>query len=149
MVTAGRIIREGLSDDFFNNIIDIDNFKEMWAKLKFVCSQVDQRVVYSILQEMLIYPKINKPKGYEKSITSMFVDVQILTKRLKAALTPGRNIYDSIAIVVALDSIHKILTPRRRTYLRQATRPLTRSNRFYPPPKLRTSANKPPTSWTT
>ena len=81
--TAGRIIREGLSDDLFNNIIDIDDPKEMWAKLKSVCSQVGQGVVYSILQELLNYPKINKPKGYEKSITSVFADVRILTKRLR------------------------------------------------------------------
>ena len=51
--------------------------------------------------------KINKPKRYEKSITSVFADVQILTKRLKAALTPGRDIYNSIAIVIALVSIHE------------------------------------------
>lgn len=31
--TAGRIIREGVSNNLFNNIIDIDNPQAMWAKL--------------------------------------------------------------------------------------------------------------------
>lgn len=38
---------------------------------------------------------------------SVFADVQLLIKRLRAALTPSHDIYDSIAIVIALDSIHK------------------------------------------
>ena len=105
--TTGRIIREGLSNDLFNNIINIDNLKEMWAKLKSVCSQVGQGVVYLILQELLNYSKINKPKGYEKLITSVFADVQILIKWLKAVLIASRDIYDSITIVVALDFIYK------------------------------------------
>lgn len=104
--TAGRIIREGVSDDLFNNIIDIDDPQAMWAKLQSVCSHVGQGEIYSILQELLNYPKVNKPKGYEKTITSIFADVRLLTKRLRAALTPNRDIYDSIAILIALDSIH-------------------------------------------
>ncbi len=104
--TAGRIIREGLSDDIFNNIIDIDDPQAMWAKLQSVCSHVGQGVVYSILQELFNYSKVNKPKEYEKTITSIFADVRLLTKRLRAALTLNRDIYDSIAIVIALDSIH-------------------------------------------
>lgn len=104
---AGRIIREGLSNDLFNNVIDIDDPKEMWKKLQSVCSQVGQGVIYSILQELFNYPKVSNPKGYEKTITSVFADVRLLTKRLRAALTPGRDIYDSIAIVIALDLIHE------------------------------------------
>ena len=95
-----------MSDDLFNNIIDIDDPQAMWAKLQSVCSHVGQGVVYLILQELFNYPKVNKPKGYEKTITSVFADVQILTKRLRAALTPNRDIYNSIAIVIALDLIH-------------------------------------------
>ena len=95
-----------MSDDLFNNIIDIDDSQAMWAKLQSVCSHVGQGVVYSIFQELFNYPKVNKPKGYEKTIMSVFADVRMLTKRLRAALTPNRNIYNSIAIVIALDSIH-------------------------------------------
>lgn len=38
---------------------------------------------------------------------SVFADVWMLTKQLKATLTPNRDIYNSIAIVIALDSIRK------------------------------------------
>ncbi len=78
----------------------------MWTKIQSVCSRVGQGVVYSILQELFNYPKVNKPKRYEKTITSVFADVRLLTKRLRAALTPNRDIYNSIAIVIALDFIY-------------------------------------------
>ena len=35
----------------------------------------DLGIVYSILPKLLIYPKINKPKSFEKSITSVFLEV--------------------------------------------------------------------------
>ena len=104
--TATRIIKEGMSDDIFNNIIDITDPKEMWEKLRSACSQVGQGVVYSILQELLNYPRNNKPKGFEKSVMSRFADVQFLMKCLRSAITPNRDIWDSIAIVVTLDSLH-------------------------------------------
>ena len=37
----------------------------------------------------------------------MFADTQILTKQFKAVFTLSCNIYDSITIIVALDSIYK------------------------------------------
>lgn len=37
---------------------------------------------------------------------SIFADVRFLVKRLRAAITPNRDIWDSIAIVVALGSLH-------------------------------------------
>lgn len=80
--TATRIIKEGVSDDIFNNIIDITNPQEMWEKLRTACSQVGQGVVYSILQELLNYPRNTKPKGFEKSVMSIFADVRFLVKRL-------------------------------------------------------------------
>lgn len=104
--TASRIIKESVSDDIFNNIIDLTDPKEMWEKLRAACAQVGQGVVYSILQELLNYPQINKPKGFEKPVMSIFADIRFLIKRLRAAITPNRAIWDSIAIVVALDSLH-------------------------------------------
>lgn len=103
--TATRIIKEGVSDDIFNNIIDITDTREMWEKLRTACSQVGQGVVYSILQELLNY-RNTKPKGFEKSVMSIFADVCFLVKRLRSAITPNRDIWDSIAIIVALDSLH-------------------------------------------
>lgn len=54
-----KIIKEGVSDDLYTNIIDKREPHEMWKKLQAVCSQVGQGVIYSILQELLTYPKIN------------------------------------------------------------------------------------------
>ena len=63
---AQKIIREGVSDQIAFNIMDLKDPKEMWEKLKSVYTEVGQRVVYSILQELFYYPSNNKPKGYDK-----------------------------------------------------------------------------------
>lgn len=105
--TAQQIIREGVSDQIAFNIMDLKNPKEMWNKLKSICTEVGQGVVYSILQELLHYPKITKPKGYEKPVMQIFAEVKYLCKRLRTAMTPGRDLWDTIAIVIALDSLHE------------------------------------------
>lgn len=104
---AQKIIREGVSDQIAFNIIDLKDPKEMWDKFKSICTKVGQGVVYSILQELLYYPKINKPKGYEKPIMQIFAEVKYLCKRLRSAMTPGRDLWGTIAIVIALDSLHE------------------------------------------
>lgn len=58
---ARRIILEGVSDQIAFNIMDLEDPKEMWDKLTNICTEIGQGVVYSILQELLNYPKINKP----------------------------------------------------------------------------------------
>ena len=50
---AKRIITEGISDQIAVNIMDLEDPKEMWDRLKTICSEVGQGVVYSILQELL------------------------------------------------------------------------------------------------
>lgn len=104
---ATEIIQGGVSDDLFNNIIDENDLQRIWEKLRAVCSQIGTGVVYSILQELFTYPKINKPKGFDKLVTSVFSEVRVLVKWLRAAVTPNRDIWDSIAIVVATDSLHE------------------------------------------
>lgn len=79
----------------------------MWVKLRSVCSQIGQGAVYSILQEFLTYSKNNPSAGYEKTANSVFADVRFLARRLRATITPERDICDSLAIVVALDSFHE------------------------------------------
>lgn len=59
-----------------------------------------------IFQELLIYPKINKPKEFKKPVTSIFAEVRFLVKRLKATITLNKDIWDSIAIVVAIKLLH-------------------------------------------
>lgn len=63
-------------------------------------------MVYSILQELLHYPAAIKPKRYEKPVVVIFAEVQYLCKRLKAAMTEGRDSFKTIAIVIALDTLH-------------------------------------------
>ena len=105
--TAQRIIREDVSDQIAFNIMDLKDPKKIWDKLKNVCTEVSQGVVYSILQELLYYPKITKPKGYEKPVIQIFAEVKYLCKRLRTAMTPNRDFWDTIAIVIALDSLHE------------------------------------------
>lgn len=90
----------------FNNIIDIIDLKEMWEKLQAICLQIRQGIIDFILQELLNYPRINKPKGFKKPVMNIFADVWFLIKRLQVAITPNWDIWDSIAIAVTLDSLH-------------------------------------------
>lgn len=57
---------KGINDKIVFNIINFDSLKDMWDKLKSKYSKVGQKVVYSILQELFNYPKINKLKKYNK-----------------------------------------------------------------------------------
>lgn len=104
---AQRIIREGVSHQIAFNIMDLKDPKEMWDKLKSICTEVGQGVVYSILQKLLHYPKITKPKGYEKPVMQIFAEVKYLCKRLQTAMTPERDLWDTIAIVTALEFLHE------------------------------------------
>ena len=103
---ARQIILKGVSDQIAFNIMDLKDPKEMWDKLTSICTKIGQEVVYSILQELLNYPKINKPKGYDKPVMQIFAEVRYLCKRLRTAMTPGRDLWDTIAIVIALDTLH-------------------------------------------
>lgn len=103
---ARRIITEGVSDQIAFNIMDLEDPKEMWDKLKSICSEISLGDFYLILQELLNYPEINKPKGYDKPVMQIFSEVRYLCKRLQTAMTPGRDLWDTIAIVIALDSLH-------------------------------------------
>ncbi len=89
---AQQIIREGVSDQIAFNIMDLKDPKEMWDKLKSICIEVGQGAVYSIFQELLHYPKITKPKGYEKPVMPIFAEVRYLYKRLQTTMTPGQDL---------------------------------------------------------
>lgn len=77
---AIKIIKKEVSNNLFNNINDKKDPKVMWKKFKVVCSQVEPGVIYSILQKLFIYPKINKPKEFEKPMTNIFAKVRFLVK---------------------------------------------------------------------
>ena len=103
---AQRTITEGISDQIAVNIIDLEDPKEMWDRLKTLCSEVGLGVVYSILQELLHYPAANKLNGFDKPVVEIFAEVWYLFKQLKAAMTERGDLFDTIAIVIALDKLH-------------------------------------------
>lgn len=82
-----------------------DNLKDMWNKLKTIYSKVSQEVVYSIFQGFFNYPKINKLKKYNKSVIQIFAEVRYLYKRLKTAIILVCDPWNTIAIVIALDTL--------------------------------------------
>ena len=104
---AQKIIRESVSHQIVFNIMDFKDLKEIWDKLKSIYTEVGQGVVYSILQELFHYPKITKPKGYEKPVIQIFVEVKYLCKRLHLAMTPGRDLWDIIAIIITLNLLYE------------------------------------------
>lgn len=89
---ARYIILEYVNDQIAFNIIDLEDSKEIQNKLKSICSEIGQGVVYLILQELFNYSKINKPKGYDKPVMQIFAEVRYLCKRLCIAMTPGRDL---------------------------------------------------------
>lgn len=46
---ARRIIVEGVNNQITYNIMDFHNLKNIWTKLRSICSQFGQKVVYLIL----------------------------------------------------------------------------------------------------
>lgn len=86
--------------------MDLKDFKEMWNKLQSVCTEVGQGTVYLILQKLLNYPKITKSKGYKKPIIQIFAQVKYLYKHFQLPMTPGRDLWDIIVIVIGLNSLH-------------------------------------------
>ena len=103
---TSKIINQGVNGDLYINIIGERNPQRSWEILRRVCSQVGQGVVYSILKELLNYPRVAKPLGYEKKTNTIFAQVKQLVQRLQSAVTNQRTIWESITLVVALDSLH-------------------------------------------
>lgn len=75
MGTAIQIIIKAASNNILNNIIDVTNFKRIWEEFYTAYSQLGQKVVYFILQELLNYLYTNKPKRFEKSVVNRFANV--------------------------------------------------------------------------
>ena len=105
-VIATKIIKQGVSTDLYINIIGKKNPQRSWKTLCQVRSQVGQRVVYSIFKELLNYPRVAKPLDYEKKATTIFAEVKQLVQSLQLAVTAQRTIWESITLVVALNSLH-------------------------------------------
>lgn len=108
---ASKIIKDGINEELFTSILGKRQPHMMWARLQSVCSQVGQGVIYSILQELLAYSKNNPSSGYNKISNAIFASVRLLPRRLRATITSERDICDSLANVVALDSFYEDFVP--------------------------------------
>lgn len=60
--------------------MDLEDSKEMWDKLKAICLEIRQGIVYSILQKLLYYLTANKSKRFDKPVIEIFTKVQYLCK---------------------------------------------------------------------
>lgn len=63
-----HIIRKNVSNQIIFNIIDLEDLKNMWDKLKSIYINISQGIIYSILQKLFNYPKINNLKRYNKLV---------------------------------------------------------------------------------
>ena len=103
---ASKIIKQRVNFDLYTNIIGERNPHWLCEILRRVCSQVGQGVVYSILKKLLNYFWVVKLLGYEKKVTTIFAEMKQLVQRLQSTVTKNRTIWDSITLVIALDSLH-------------------------------------------
>lgn len=87
--------------------MNLKESKEMWDKFKSIYIKISPKVMYSILQELFYYPKITKPKRYEKPVMQIFTKIKYLFKRLQLVITPSQDLWDIIAIIIAFNSLHK------------------------------------------
>lgn len=78
--TATKIIKKDISDNIFNNIINVTNLKEMWEKFCSMCFQVSQEIVYLIPQKVFNYFHNTKLKEFKKLVISQFANVNFLLK---------------------------------------------------------------------
>lgn len=63
-------------------------------------------MVYSVLQEILNYPYIHKPKRYNKPKIEIFVEIHFLCKRLKTAIIMRYNLFNTIVIFIILNILY-------------------------------------------
>lgn len=82
-----QIIRKNVSDQIVLNIMDLKNPNKIWDKLRSICIEVDQKIIYSIFQKLFHYSKITKPKGYKKLVIQVFAKIKYLYKYLQIAMT--------------------------------------------------------------
>lgn len=88
---AYRIIIKEISLEIAFNIIDLEDLKDIWTKLKNIYNKVGQGVVYLIFQEIFNYLRINKPKRYDKPIMQIFAEVYYFYKRFQIVMILNKD----------------------------------------------------------
>lgn len=101
-----KIIKQGINSDLYINVISKQDPYRSWETFQQICSQVGQKIVYSILKDLLNYLYIAKPLRYKKKVTAIFAKVKHLVQHLQVVIMGHKTIWDSITLIVALDSLH-------------------------------------------
>lgn len=78
-----KLIKQGVNSDLYINIIREMNPQRSQKTLHQVCFQVGQGIINSIFKELLNYPRIAKPLGYEKKSTTISIATLISNHRVK------------------------------------------------------------------
>ncbi|SLM34672.1 Zinc finger, CCHC-type [Lasallia pustulata] len=116
---AAKIIKGGLNDNLFKNVEGTDNPTDIWNKLKAVCTQVGQGVVYAGLRSLLLHPSASKAQGHNKPINLRFAEITGLINQIQTAVTPGRDVWDDIALVTLLEGLPEEYNSKKDHILNQ------------------------------
>ena len=73
---TSKIIKEEVIGDLYIKIIGERNPQRSWETLCWVCLQVVQKVVYSILKKLQNYLRVAKFLGYDKKANIIFAKVK-------------------------------------------------------------------------
>lgn len=95
-----KIIIKGVNSQIAFHIINIKNSNDMQDTFQRISSKVSHGVIYSVLQEILNYTRINGPKEYDQTIVEIFAKVHFIRKQVKVAMSAERDPFDIIAIVI-------------------------------------------------
>lgn len=103
---AQCIITKIVNNQIAFYIMDLKNFQDIWHKLKSIYTKIGQEVIYLIFQKLFNYPKINKLKKYNKPVIQIFTEIKYLCKCLCTIINLSYNLWNTIAIVIILNTLH-------------------------------------------
>ncbi len=104
---AAKIIKGGINNNLFKNVKDINELCIIWEWLHTTCTQIEQGVVYAELHSLLLYLITNKVLRHKKPINTHFNEIFNLVKKIKAAVSAERDVWDDIVLITLLESLHQ------------------------------------------
>ena len=116
---AAKIIKGGLNDNLFKNVEGTDNSTDIWNKLKAVCTQVGQGVVYTELHSLLLHPSTSKAQGHNKPINLHFAEITGLINQIQTAVTSEWDVWDDITLVTLLEGLSEEYNSKKDHILNQ------------------------------
>lgn len=72
-----------------------------------ICLQIEQEIIYLTLQGFLTYSKNNLLEEYNKTSNTIFANVWLFARQLRATIILERDICNSFAIVITLNYFYK------------------------------------------